>query len=95
MFSKKSKNVFSYNQITDLSPLTFLPNLEVLDLEANHVESGTSIKKNWKKIYSAKNSTQNFIGFLMISFFLSSPQNTKIRHYSTQNFIGFRIITFL
>ena len=34
---------FSYNQISDLSPLTFLPNLEVLDLESNHIESGKLI----------------------------------------------------
>ena len=34
------KNNLSYNQISDLSPLTFLPNLEVLDLESNHIESG-------------------------------------------------------
>ena len=31
---------FSYNQISDLSPLAYLENLEVLDLESNYVESG-------------------------------------------------------
>ena len=32
--------MFSYNQISDLSPLAYLDNLEVLDLESNYVESG-------------------------------------------------------
>jgi hypothetical protein len=34
----------SYNQVHDLSPLTFLPNLEVLDLESNQIESGLELR---------------------------------------------------
>ena len=34
------KTIFSYNQITDLSPIAFLPDLEILDLEHNLIESG-------------------------------------------------------
>lgn len=34
----------SYNQVSDLSPLTFLPNLEVLDLESNQIESGLDLR---------------------------------------------------
>lgn len=30
----------SYNQITDLSPLAYLDQLEVLDIESNYIESG-------------------------------------------------------
>ena len=35
--------LFSYNQVSDLSPLAFLPNIEVIDLESNQIESGTPL----------------------------------------------------
>lgn len=34
----------SYNQVSDLSPLTFLPKIEVIDLESNQVESGLELR---------------------------------------------------
>jgi len=43
-FPNLTELYISYNQISDLSPLTFLPNLEVLDLESNHIESGLDLR---------------------------------------------------
>jgi len=34
----------SYNQITDLSPLAYLDQLEVLDIESNYIESGLELR---------------------------------------------------
>ena len=41
----KINNLFSYNQITDLSPIAFLPDLEILDLEHNLIDSGKFLFK--------------------------------------------------
>lgn len=43
-FPNLTELYISYNQISDLSPLTFLSNLEVLDLESNHIESGLDLR---------------------------------------------------